>query len=133
MTGVAWERVWAVFEAALDEPPEQRAAYLDEACDGDAVLRRAVDGMLAADGAGGTVLDEPALDVARSQAKSAGESATGSRSKPRWTSRSQNSSRSNVSPARMVCTDSRNTRRGVILWASARGVATTTPGSDCVK
>ena len=31
--------VGAIFEAALELPPERRAAYLQEACAGDAPLR----------------------------------------------------------------------------------------------
>ena len=47
--------VEALFEAALALPnPEQRSAYLDRACAGDAALRAEVEGLLrASDQAGG--------------------------------------------------------------------------------
>lgn len=47
MDAARWERVEAVFGSALDRPGEERAAFLDEACAGDAELRRTVEHMLA--------------------------------------------------------------------------------------
>ena len=38
MTPDRWTRVQTLFEAALDEAPDDRAAYLRAACDGDAAL-----------------------------------------------------------------------------------------------
>ena len=37
-----WRRIDQVFDAALDRPPGERAAYLDEACEGDPELTAAV-------------------------------------------------------------------------------------------
>ena len=37
-----------ILDAALELPPERRAAYLDEACAGDSRLRSAAESMLAA-------------------------------------------------------------------------------------
>ena len=42
------EREEALFEAALQLPPEQRAGYLDKACAGDAQLRQRVEALLLA-------------------------------------------------------------------------------------
>jgi WD40 repeat protein/serine/threonine protein kinase len=51
----------AIFFAALEKgAPQQRAAYLDEACAGDAVLRRRVEKMLAAQAQAGSFLEQPA-------------------------------------------------------------------------
>jgi serine/threonine protein kinase/tetratricopeptide (TPR) repeat protein len=50
-----------VFFAALEQgSPEERAAYLDEACAGDADLRRRVEKMLAAQAQAGSFLEHPA-------------------------------------------------------------------------
>jgi hypothetical protein len=35
-----------IFTAALHRPPEERSAFLDEACQGDAPLRQQVDALL---------------------------------------------------------------------------------------
>jgi hypothetical protein len=51
----------AIFFAALEKTsPPERAAYLDEACAGDADLRRRVDRMLAAQARAGNFLEQPA-------------------------------------------------------------------------
>ncbi len=50
-----WERLDSVFFKALELPPEERAAFLDQACGADTALRREVDAVLAAHvSAGGT-------------------------------------------------------------------------------
>jgi len=51
------------FTAALDLPPEQRAAYLDKACGGDAALRRRIEDLLSAHAAS-EFLERPAVPVA---------------------------------------------------------------------
>lgn len=43
-----WHKLEEVFQAAADLPDEQRARYLEAACDGDQELRREVEEMLAA-------------------------------------------------------------------------------------
>jgi eukaryotic-like serine/threonine-protein kinase len=43
---VGWQRVKGVFQAALDRPPEARAAFLDAACRDDLELRREVESLL---------------------------------------------------------------------------------------
>ena len=51
-----------IFLAALDKgTPEQRAAYLDEACRGDAELRRRVERLLHAHPKAGSFLEQPAV------------------------------------------------------------------------
>ncbi len=54
MDSQTWARLETVFFAALDLPPGQRAAYLDEACAGDPALRAEVAAMLAAHEDSGT-------------------------------------------------------------------------------
>jgi serine/threonine protein kinase len=52
-------RVEAIFAAALAKPtPQERAAYLDEACAGDTELRQRVETLLRAEAAGGSLLRE---------------------------------------------------------------------------
>ena len=54
----------AIYFAALARTPEQRAAYLDEACAGDAELRRRVERMLDVQPRIGGFLQEPAGAIA---------------------------------------------------------------------
>src|SRR5262249_8233797 len=55
----------AIFFAALEKgSPEERAAYLDEACAGDPDLRRRVEKMLAAQAQAGSFLEQPAHSAA---------------------------------------------------------------------
>src|SRR5206468_6907357 len=49
MTPEAWQRVKAVFDAARERPPGERARFLDSACGADASLRAEVESLLAAD------------------------------------------------------------------------------------
>ena len=44
-----WQQVDEVFRAALERLPDERAAYLAQACAGDGDLRREVESLLAAD------------------------------------------------------------------------------------
>jgi serine/threonine protein kinase len=59
----AEERIKAVFLAALDRgTPAERAAYLDEACAGDAALRQRVEALLRAHDQTDDLLDRPAAE-----------------------------------------------------------------------
>ncbi len=49
-----------IFDAALQLSPDGRAAYLDQACAGDAALRRRVEALLGALEAAGTFMEKPA-------------------------------------------------------------------------
>ena len=44
-----WRQVDQLFHSALEREPEERAAFLDQACGGDAELRREVESLLAAE------------------------------------------------------------------------------------
>ncbi len=52
MSDPRWDQLQAVFLQALERPLEERADFLDRACDGDAPLRAEVESMLAAEEAG---------------------------------------------------------------------------------
>jgi eukaryotic-like serine/threonine-protein kinase len=51
----------AIFDAAVELPPERRAAYLEEVCAGDGALRQRVEALLRAHEAAGQFMDNPAL------------------------------------------------------------------------
>lgn len=53
MTPQRWERIEQLFHSAAERTAEERAAYLEVACAGDAELRREVESLLAHDGAKG--------------------------------------------------------------------------------
>lgn len=55
MSNDRWPRVKRLFEAALDQPPADRSAFLDGAVEGDEALRREVEGLLAGDAGGGSL------------------------------------------------------------------------------
>lgn len=48
-----------IFSNALDNPPADRAKFLDRACGGDAALRAEVEGLLAANDTAGAFMDAP--------------------------------------------------------------------------
>ena len=52
-----WQRAKALFQAALEHAPEERAAFLAAAAENDEELRREVELLLRADAAGVSVLD----------------------------------------------------------------------------
>ncbi|MCC6676034.1 MAG: serine/threonine protein kinase [Phycisphaerales bacterium] len=65
-----------VFNAAVDLPPDQRAAYLDRACAGDPALRARAHRLLDAHDAGPEFLGSPTADVAHIHAGPLGETVT---------------------------------------------------------
>jgi tetratricopeptide (TPR) repeat protein len=58
-TPLGWQRVRDVFHAALERDPGTRGDYLEQACEGDADLRREVDSLIAAHGQVGSFIGEP--------------------------------------------------------------------------
>ncbi|HTG34570.1 MAG TPA: tetratricopeptide repeat protein [Thermoanaerobaculia bacterium] len=56
-----FQRLDALFDAVLERPPAERAAFLDTACAGDAGLRREVERLLAADARATSFLEQPAV------------------------------------------------------------------------
>jgi serine/threonine protein kinase len=61
MTPERWHRVEEVLQAALDHPPADRAAFLNEACAGDEELERETSSMIAAYDEGSEFFAEPAM------------------------------------------------------------------------
>ena len=59
-----WRRVDQLLQSALELPPDQRIAFLKQACEGDDELERQVRSLLAAQQEAGSFLDRPAIDVA---------------------------------------------------------------------
>src|ERR1035437_2195316 len=53
--------VGAIFEAAIELPPERRAAYVQESCAGDSPLRQRVEALLRAHELAGTFMDSVAV------------------------------------------------------------------------
>src|SRR5436309_11962513 len=59
-----WQQIERLYHAALERNPGARTAFLDEACAGDAELRREVEGLLAYDDKTASFIDAPALQLA---------------------------------------------------------------------
>ena len=58
-----WAKVKAVYQAALDEEPAERAAFVREACGKDDGLRGEVESLLAYGGAAEAFLESPAIEM----------------------------------------------------------------------
>jgi serine/threonine protein kinase/tetratricopeptide (TPR) repeat protein len=63
MDSAKWRKITELFEAALERPANERAAYLETACDGDEEVRRRVEEMLAADARENLFMDRPAYNA----------------------------------------------------------------------
>ncbi len=57
MSPEQWKKIDELLDAALDLPPERHSAFLDEACDGDADLRRELESLLAAHQKAGSFIE----------------------------------------------------------------------------
>ncbi|HEV7682864.1 MAG TPA: protein kinase [Pyrinomonadaceae bacterium] len=64
ITPERWQRVKAIFLSAQSSAPAERAAFLEEACDGDEVVRVEVESLLAADSTNDDFLSAPAYELA---------------------------------------------------------------------
>jgi eukaryotic-like serine/threonine-protein kinase len=58
-----WRQIDGLFAEALEKGPEERAPFLAAACEADDELRRAVEGLLAADESSATFLERPAGEL----------------------------------------------------------------------
>src|SRR5438477_5127425 len=66
MTPERWQQVGKLYQAALALPPDEREAFLDDACVGDTALRREVESLLGAEERAGSFLASGAMkDVAK--------------------------------------------------------------------
>jgi serine/threonine protein kinase len=59
-----WKQIEQLYNAALKLDVSRRAAFLDQACDGDEDLRREIASLLASDAQAGSFLAAPAVEVA---------------------------------------------------------------------
>ncbi|HEV2912653.1 MAG TPA: protein kinase [Pyrinomonadaceae bacterium] len=63
MTPEKWKKVEALFEAAMERAPQERSAYLAEACAGDEALCRQIETLILSYEEAGSFIEEPALAV----------------------------------------------------------------------
>lgn len=61
-----WKKVEELFQAAMAQPPEERAEFLDQACPGDSQLRAEVQSLLDAVPGADSFLEDPPVSVASS-------------------------------------------------------------------
>jgi eukaryotic-like serine/threonine-protein kinase len=64
MTLERWQQVKEMLYAALERTPEHRAAFLDDACQGDQALRGEVEALLASYQRAGSFFETPVIEVA---------------------------------------------------------------------
>ncbi|MBA3569746.1 MAG: serine/threonine protein kinase [Pyrinomonadaceae bacterium] len=78
MTPEKWQHVKELFDSALERKAEDRAAFLDHACDGDESLRKEVESLLTSYEEGESFMERPAVALAaETLAGSQGESLIG--------------------------------------------------------
>jgi serine/threonine protein kinase/predicted negative regulator of RcsB-dependent stress response len=83
MTPERWQQVKMIFNAVLEQAPDRRAAFLDEACAGDEALRREVASLLASEADLGSFIAAPVVeDAAGMLASTQAESIAGQRIGP---------------------------------------------------
>jgi serine/threonine protein kinase/Tfp pilus assembly protein PilF len=64
MNAERWKRVNDLFQLAAERAPEERAAFLDDGCQGDEGLRREVESLLASSDRATNFIESPAFEVA---------------------------------------------------------------------
>src|SRR4030095_4165641 len=64
MKAKRWQQINDLFQSAAERTPEQRAAFLDEACHGDEALCREVDSLIASYEQAENFIESPAFEVA---------------------------------------------------------------------
>ena len=64
MKAERWKQVNDLFQSAVERAPEERAAFLDEACHGDEGLRREVESLLTSYERAENFIEVPAFEVA---------------------------------------------------------------------
>src|SRR5215471_1918518 len=60
MHGERWRQVDKIFDDLIDQTPEQRAAFLEQVCANDPLLKREVEQLIEAYERSGSFLDSPA-------------------------------------------------------------------------
>jgi len=64
MMPARFQKIEQIFLAAVEQQPDQVSAFLDTACDGDRVLRREVEVLLASEERAGRFIEKSAIDLA---------------------------------------------------------------------
>src|SRR6266567_8318700 len=64
MTPARFQAIEQIFLAALEQQPDQLSAFLDTACEGDAVLRREVEVLLTSDQRAGWFIEKSPVGLA---------------------------------------------------------------------
>ena len=67
-----WRRIEEIYQATLEQPTQQRAAYVAQACAGDAGLREQVESLLTFASKSSDFIEEPALEIAAREAAKGG-------------------------------------------------------------
>ena len=72
MTPERWQGVKKVLDCALERTPEERCAFVEQACAGDEELRKKVESLIASHEKTGSFIDVPPFEAAakRSQKRS---------------------------------------------------------------
>ena len=58
-----WTQVKEILDEAIRRKPEERAAFLDEACDGNKTVRSEVESLLSSFGRAEGFMEQPAADL----------------------------------------------------------------------
>lgn len=77
-----WKKIDSLLQQALDCPGEDRDAFLQSACQGDAELRREIESLLKSHGKAAGFLEQPAIELAARDLSASGLSRSDSRSDP---------------------------------------------------
>src|SRR5438045_2373365 len=64
MTPARFQTIEEIFRTALDQAPDQISAFLDKACEGDELLRRKVEALLASGERAGSFIETSAVGLA---------------------------------------------------------------------
>src|SRR4029453_1922542 len=64
MKAERWQRINDLFQSTAERAPEERAAFLDEACHGDEGLCRGGESLIASYERAGNFIESPAFEVA---------------------------------------------------------------------
>src|SRR5512133_2466268 len=64
MQSERWQSCAEIFNAAVEQPPNERAAFLDRNCDGDKALRRKVELLLKYHDTAGDFIKSPVFEAA---------------------------------------------------------------------
>ena len=59
----SWNRIKELFQAVIERPPDDREAFLEDACGNDRVLKQKVESLLTAHAEAGGFAERPAMDV----------------------------------------------------------------------